>query len=79
MVVISVGAVEVVAVVDGQGVEDRLPAVDPAGEVVTSGLVLVRNKSLYRSQGDSFSHHRGNDRERNGTCWAVGAHATAPS
>ena len=44
MVVISVGAVEAVAVVDGQGVEDRLPAVDPAGEVVSSGLVLVGDK-----------------------------------
>ena len=57
MVVISVGAVEAVAVVDGQGVEDRLPAVDPAGEVVTSGLVLVRNKSLYRARGIQTHHH----------------------
>lgn len=44
--VISVAAIESVAVVDGQGVQDGLPAADPPGEVVTSGPVLVGDKVL---------------------------------
>lgn len=45
--VMLVGAVEAVAVVDGQGVEDGLPAVDLAGEVL-SVVLAFGGDELYR-------------------------------
>mgnify|MGYP001798863426 CR=1 FL=1 len=44
MVVISVVAVDAVAVADGQRVEDGLPAVDLACHVLSSGAELVGDK-----------------------------------